>query len=135
MRGLTDEQLEDLSDALADVRHDLGKYITFEVRFIGLDADTAALRQALRADLLQTDKRGARVEAAWSVWDRLRPEELDDDPDVLAIDVAIAGLRALEIDTLEREGLLSAAAVARDIQARCAALFRRCQAELDERYG
>ena len=94
-----------------------------------------ALRQALKADLLQTDKRGDRIEAAWSVWARLRPAELDNDPDVVAIDASLAGLQALALDTMEREGLLSAAAAARDIQARCVALFRRCQAELDERYG
>lgn len=135
MRGLTDDQLEDLSDTLEDVRHDLGKYITFEVRFIGLDADTAALRQALSADLLQTDKRGERVEAAWSVWERLRPGELDGDPDVVAIDKALTGLRALDLATLERDELIAAAAVAKDIQSRCVALFRRCQTELDERYG
>jgi hypothetical protein len=135
VKELTDEQLEDLSDTLADVRHDLGKYITFEVRFIGLDADTAALRQALKADLLQTDKRGDRVEAAWSVWARLRPGELGDDADVNAIDAALTALRALNLDVLDREGLLAAAATAKDIQARSVALFRRCQAELDERDG
>lgn len=129
------DDLEDLADQVADLRHDLGKYITFEVRFVGLDADTEALRQAVKADLLATDKRGGETEAAWSVWGRLRPPALAEDPDVLAIDGLIAGLEALALDGLDRAGLLAAAEQAAAVQARCKSLSRRVGSALDERDG
>lgn len=129
------DDLEDLSFQVADLRHDLGKYITFEVRFVGLDADTEALRRALRADLHETDKRGGAAEPAWRVWARLRPPELEHDPDVVAIDALIYSLERLALETLDRAGLVAAAEQAAAVQAHCKALSLRVTAALDEREG
>lgn len=85
-------ELEELALRLADLRHDLGKYIRFETRFALEQGDVEALRKALRADLLATRRRGDAMEAASAVWARMRPAELDDDPDVGAIDRAMGSL-------------------------------------------
>lgn len=90
--------LEGLLDRLGDLRHDLGKYIRFETRFVEDSGDVEALRAALRADLLSTRRRGDEVEAAAAVWARMRPGELDGDPDVLVIDEAMATLGGLDLD-------------------------------------
>lgn len=110
---------EALAERVADLRHDLGKYICFETRFLGPDATDEALRAALRADLLATRRRGAEVETAAALWARLRPAELHGDPDVVAIDDAIRALAVLDLraeaPALDRAGLDRAAALARQI--------------------
>ena len=95
--------LGDLVEQLDAVRHDLGKYMAFETRFVGLDAPVSDLRRALAADLRATrrQRRGdgsEAVEAAWEVWRRLRPESLDGDPDIAVIDQGIADLAAADLD-------------------------------------
>ncbi|MFT4979977.1 MAG: hypothetical protein ACI8S6_005889 [Myxococcota bacterium] len=135
MAALPTEALEDLCEDLADLRHDLGKYITFEVRFVGLDAPTEELRAAVQADVLQTDKRGGKAEPAWSVWARLRPPLPDDDADIATIDAAIKNMSSLSLASADRDGLLAAAALAVSVQASCKRLSQRCAATLDERGG
>ena len=89
------EALADLGEDLADLRHDLGKYVTFEVRFAGREAaETEALRAALQRDLLRTYSRQGADQAAWEVWARLRPALLDGDPDVAEIDAALGAYAA-----------------------------------------
>ena len=105
------QRLGGLVPALQDLQHDLGKYVCFETRFVGLEADLASLRQALRADLLATRRRGEQAEAAWQVWARLRPAGLDDDPDVGAIDAAVEALARADLGGA-RPALLAAAAQA-----------------------
>jgi hypothetical protein len=55
--------------AALDARHDLGKYTSLNLRFLAPDADDAALREALLADLTQT-RRGpdGAPEPAPAVW-------------------------------------------------------------------
>ena len=89
--------LPDLIEDLSDLRHDLGKYILFEVRFLGPTTDTEALRSALLADIEQTHKRGDDVSAAWEVWQRLRPDMLAGDEDVERIETSLEALRQLDL--------------------------------------
>lgn len=63
-----------LERAAAVLRHDVGKHVTFAVRFLGGEADDAALRLALREDLLQTHSSPAGVASVDDVWGRLAPE-------------------------------------------------------------
>lgn len=105
---------------LEDLRHDLGKYVCFETRFTGLDADLPALRAALQADLRATRRRGAEVETAWALWARLRPAVredgmLADDPDVHELELAVARLAAADLDG-DRAALLAAAAQAEQVR-------------------
>ena len=124
-------QREALADRLADVRHDLGKYIRFETRFVEDGADVDALRAALRADLLATRRRGDQLEAASSVWARLRPGELDGDPDVGVIDAAMAALAGVDLDGPE-PSLREAAGLAREVSEATRRLHTRARARLGE---
>jgi hypothetical protein len=58
---------------LARARHDLGKYVAFQARWLGESPDTDELRAALLADLARTRSAGEAVESAPAVWARLRP--------------------------------------------------------------
>ncbi len=97
------EALGDLVDDLADLRHDLGKYIGFESR----TAEPGRLRAALARDLHATREHEGRRESCWDVWARLRPAALADDPDVMAIDQALDALR-IDLDTADDRVLQAA---------------------------
>jgi len=121
---LSPEALEELVEDLAELRHDLGKYITFETRFVGEAGSTDDLRGALRQDLLQTHRRRGEVETAWALWARLRPAELAAEPEVEAIDRALAELKQLDLSG-PRDSLLHAVALARGVSEATRALHRR----------
>jgi len=95
--------LDDLVEDLADLRHDLGKYIGFESR----NAEPEQLRKALMRDLHATREHTGKSESCWELWARLRPSALDDDPDVLAIDQALEALR-IDLDTADDRALQEA---------------------------
>jgi hypothetical protein len=105
-----------LAEEVARIRHDLGKYVAFELRWLPPDADAESLRAALRADVAATRRDGALVETAPGLWERLRPSlaALGDDPDVAAVDAAVAILRDLipDLETAGPERLASGAAAA-----------------------
>lgn len=123
-------ELEDLVEDLADLKHDLGKYVTFGVRFLGPEPGTEDLREALQGDLLRTARRPSGTESAWQVWARLRPDELDDDPDVQRIDSLVAALRGVDLAG-DRATLDAAADRARAIAEATRSLHRRAAARLD----
>jgi hypothetical protein len=89
-------QVERLLPQLEDLRHDLGKYIQFEQRFLEEPVGESALRRALCADLLATRRGAQGSEAAWQVWERQRPAALDGDPDVARIDACMVQLLAFD---------------------------------------
>ena len=95
--------LDGLVEDLADLRHDLGKYIGFESR----TAEPVRLRAALTRDLHATREHGGRREGCWELWARLRPALLTDDPDVLAIDAALEALR-IDLETADDRALADA---------------------------
>ena len=63
-----------LREAAERVRHDLGKYVHLEARWLGEDADEAELRAALHNDLARTRRHPAGDEGCDVVWARLRPD-------------------------------------------------------------
>lgn len=129
---LSPDALDGLMDRLSDLRHDLGKYIRFETRFVEQGADLEALRAALRADLLATRKRGAEIESAASVWARMRPAELEGDPDIMAIDAAMQGLAELDLDGPEA-GLRRASMLSAEVAEATRRLLARGRARAGER--
>lgn len=134
---IPEAQLEDLVERLGAIRHDLGKYVAFELRFVGLDASSEELRQALRADLLATMRRrtqdgGEIVEAAWVLWRRLRPDVLSEDPDVQAIDQAMSVLENSDIDA-PGDNLRQTAELALSVSATTRRLSDRARARVQER--
>ncbi|MCK6504791.1 hypothetical protein L6R53_15535 [Myxococcota bacterium] len=121
LESLPEPALRRVLPLLEDLRHDLGKYVCFETRFAGPDADLPTLRAALRADLLATRRHGARVEAAWELWARLRTAAVQgglpaQDPDVEALDQALDLLRAADLDG-DRAALDAVAAQAERVRA------------------
>jgi hypothetical protein len=118
------EALEELTEDLSDLRHDLGKYITFEVRFLGSDPETEALRAALRTDILQTHKRGDVCATAWQVWERMRPTQLAGDADVDRVEESLAALARVNL-TGSRVELEEAAGLAGEVAAATRSLFKR----------
>lgn len=121
---LSPEALEELVEDLAELRHDLGKYIAFETRFVGDDGGTDDLRGALRQDLLQTHRRRGEVETAWALWARLRPMQLAEEPEVAIIDRSLAELADIDLSG-PRDSLLRAVSLARGVSEATRALHRR----------
>ena len=132
LEALSSSALEGLLDPLSDLRHDLGKYIRFETRFVEGEGDVEALRAALKADLLATRRRGDEVEAAATVWARLRPGELEGDPDLVAIDEAMARIASLDLDGPE-PALREAARRTAEVAEATRRLLGRARARVGER--
>lgn len=131
LEALPTPTLEGLLDRLGDLRHDLGKYIRFETRFVETSGDVEALRAALRADLLSTRRRGSEVEPATAVWARMRPAELDGDPDVAVIDEAMAELAGADLSGPEAS-LRAASEAAGRVSEATRRLLNRARARVGE---
>jgi len=111
LEDLGPQEGEDLVPELRAIRHDLGRYICFEQRFLEQEDNISELRQALQNDLLCTRRTADGSETCFALWARLRPSILDGDPDVGVIDQAIAEIMKLDLDgpreVLERAAELS----------------------------
>ncbi len=116
--------------AALDARHDLGKYVSLNLRFLAPDADRAAQREALLADLTQTRRGpGGGVESAPEVWAACRGGLPAAAPEVLQVDAAMkhrqSSLPALMADSLDDDALAALAQAARGVTAALTALTRR----------
>jgi len=121
-----------LIEAAAAAKHDLGKYVAFQIRWLPPDAPPAELLEALRRDVLQTRRGPAGSEDAPALWRRLRPPLAGlgpSDPDLAAVDAAVAALEvalpALRSGAASPVDLAAAAGHARAVAAHLAALHRR----------
>ena len=63
------ENREELLDLLADLQHNLGKYIRLPMAMLGEGAGEEAYREALRCALLETRKGPSGVLSAQQIWD------------------------------------------------------------------
>lgn len=112
-----------LRAALARARHDLGKYVCFETRWLGDDADEASLRSALQADLLHTRRSPSGDFDVAAVWADVRTDIIAGaaadgaGPDLAAIDARVAALAALalRLDALSLAELRNVALAARSL--------------------
>lgn len=135
---------EPLRDHLSRLRHDLGKYVSLQVRWLGEGADPGALRQALAADLLETRRGPQEVTDAPTLWAQLRPAlageapleggvivDLSADADFRRLDEAM--VRIAEVVRDLRSGVDGPQTVAAGIEAAqivsgaCRALWSRLQ--------
>ncbi|HND32331.1 MAG TPA: hypothetical protein PLA94_20145 [Myxococcota bacterium] len=96
-----------MSEALTQARHDLGKYIALNLRWLPDAPTEEQLRAALITDLRATRSGGGVQEDAWSLWQRLRPgltgynlEDLDSRME--RIRQALPGLEQLDAAALGR---------------------------------
>ncbi|HHO52899.1 MAG TPA: hypothetical protein ENK18_19000 [Deltaproteobacteria bacterium] len=79
-----------LLDHLSRLRHDLGKYVSLQVRWLGASPPPEALRQAMMADLLETHRGpGGGIDAP-TVWAGLRPALVGEVPldDTITVDLS-----------------------------------------------
>ena len=98
LEELGQEELEQMIPLLRAIKHDLGRYICFERRFVEDSEDMGELRRALRSDIRMTRRSGDESETCWDIWTRLRPHLLNDDPDILIIDRAIEDIMSIDLD-------------------------------------
>jgi hypothetical protein len=139
-QALSAEALEELSEHLAALRHDLGKYVCFQQRWLSPNPSTDELRDALDADLRRTRSRGDHREGAVELWARLRPElvgaralpsgalvDLSDEEELGEIDGAIALIARLlpHLGQATRDELLEAGAAAREVSFATKRLLQR----------
>jgi len=115
-----------LAEATAHAKHDLGKYVAFQLRWIAPDASDDELLDALRADVLNTRRGPSGRESAMDLWSRLRPtlEGADVSPIDRAIDRLEDCAAGIERGTLTRAEMEQCAAVARSIATALAGLAR-----------
>lgn len=122
---------QELVEAAAAAKHDLGKYVAFQARWLAPDASDADRLEALQADVLHTRRSAEGSEDAPSLWRRLRPglAALEADADLVAVDQAISALTThvpgLTAGTLAGEDLQHCATQARAVATHLAALHRR----------
>jgi len=121
------------------LRHDLGKYVSFQARWVGPSASDQELADAVRADLVETRRGPAGVVSARQLWAEIRPAltgqglldgegvDLSLDPAISEIDAALDQIAALSEawGAGEPVAVRQAAELARAIQGSCAAMLRR----------
>jgi hypothetical protein len=115
----------ELLEAAARARHDLGKYVAFQARWLEPDAPVEALREALREDLLRTRKGPDAVVDAAALWRELRVPLLAAGVErVDGLMDELAG-RARRLDSLDRDELVATARLARSVADELKALHAR----------
>ncbi len=114
-------------EAADRVRHDLGKYVHLEARWLDHEAPVEELREALAHDLLRTRRGPHGDEDCVRLWARLRPSV--DAMDVQEIDrlVADAGHGMARLPALDGDGLRALAEVARTLAEACRRLAERAR--------
>ena len=120
----------EMAEAAGRLRHDLGRYIRFSAAET-LEADTAVLRERLRADVLATRRTASAAQSASEIFEQWRREEAAHfasgaPAETLArLSRTMDEVRRLsaEIDSLDRPGLERLDALTRDVARECRALF------------
>jgi len=112
-------------------KHDLGKYIAFQSRWLPPTATNLDWHKALRADLLETRKGPKGTEGAVEIWQTLcvHFESLKGDADIQAVHSAMARIQSqlseLEEGSLADEALEGLAQDAREVASHLSALHKR----------
>ncbi len=124
--------MNELVERLSRLKHDLGKAISFQLRFLGGSLDPAALREALLQDLGRTRRGPSGESDAVEVWSALRPglaELAPDDPELAALDARMAvvadTLAALRAGTDAPDDARRGAEAALDVTRLCRAWWER----------
>lgn len=122
-----------LLEAAQDARHDLGKYICMNQRWLEEDAPHAQGVEALQADLLRTQSGPAGDRSAFELWMELGPPLHGSGPEVSTVDAALGRLAAhrsaIEAGQVSAETLAACTADCKAIAAALKTLTRRLQKE------
>jgi hypothetical protein len=102
----------DLVAAAARARHDLGRYVALQTRFVGTDGPLEDLRDALESDLLHTRRSPSGDLDVAGVWAMVRDDLAG--ADIAEVDALVSGLarRAASLATLDEPGLRETATLA-----------------------
>lgn len=65
---------EEIIEALADLKHDLGKYLRMPLAMLPADASDAEVREAIRAAVFETRKTPKGVRGASDIWEAFLDE-------------------------------------------------------------
>jgi len=139
---LDPETHADLLAYLARVKHDLGRYVALQQRWLPAEATAAERRAAVEADLLQTRRGPEGTLDAASLWAALRAPllglaplpgggrvDLARDPDVERIEAGITEIQgvvqAFREGEADGEAVERGAAAARVVSEACRGLVRR----------
>ena len=120
-----------LLEAAERAKHDLGKYIAFQARWLPESAGRQDWQDGLVSDLLQTRRGPAGTVDAVTLWKRLRPGlgELEGDPDLLEVDDAMKtidrSLDDLRADRLSVEALQALGGTAKRVAHHLSVLHKR----------
>ncbi len=134
-----------LADHVGRLKHDLGKYVSLQARWLADDATGEERRKALEADLLSTRRGPDGSQEATSVWAEFRPgligeadlgggarADLSDDPELRALDLNMAIVAeiadALRAKTADDEAVARGSEAARNVAETCRSLARRVRA-------
>jgi hypothetical protein len=124
---LPDVERSALEDHLSRLRHDLGKYVSLQVRWLGADPEPGDLGRALAADLLETRRGPNGTVDASTVWAELRPgiaSALAGDADFVALDDAMRVID--EVSGALRAGASDPGTVRRGVEA-AATVTEQCR--------
>ncbi|MDP2306756.1 MAG: hypothetical protein Q8P18_12095 [Pseudomonadota bacterium] len=116
-----------LLEAASQARHDLGKYISFQARWIEPGAPIDTLRDALREDLLRTRKGPDGVFTAAALWRALREPLIPLGIDRVDALMEVLTVRAAALDTLDEASLLDTARLAREVADELRAVHARAR--------
>ena len=135
-----------LADHVLRLNHDLGKYVSLQVRWLGEDPSIEDLRRAVEADLLSTRRGPDGSRSATSVWAEFRPGlvgeadlvggarvDLSGDPDVVTLDQNMGVISklaaALGSPSADTEAVERGVEAARVVAETCRSLARRVRAK------
>ncbi len=108
LRRLAPDAGRAVVDHVGRIKHDLGKYVALQARWLGEEATLDQRRAAVRQDLLTTRRGPGGTRDAVSLWGQLRGPlvgeepldggavvDLSDDPGVRAVDASMTQIEAL----------------------------------------
>ena len=128
--------MTDLQEAVTRARHDLGRYIAFQIRWLPEEPDPKDLLEALQSDLLHTRRGPAGSEDAWTVWARVREGLValgERDPQLMALESLMTEMEtqkeALSSGQADVEALKNLFSMALEVADVLAALGARVEEE------
>lgn len=80
LSAVTEKELAALDAFLGRLKHDLGKYVSLQMRWLRTEASPKERQQALKADLLATRRGPQGTQDAVSVYGEFRPTLMGEEP-------------------------------------------------------
>ncbi len=114
-------------EAANQVRHDLGKYVHLEARWLGEDSSEVDVREALVTDLRRTRRGPSGDESCVDLWARLRPAVADFDTTEVDDLVAHIGAQLSRLDAMPLAELRALATVTHRLGEACRRLVEQAE--------